>query len=154
MEWSVLALQVLLTVAAAALVELPVAALYTRRMVRKDVQAEVDSLATRIDALKPAATHPNLLPPQDAAALRWEKAEQKRLAALATKVEVKTFIAEKFGEHRVAQVEALLGPETMDGIYASGERALPILRPMLARMKPMAPPADAKTEPAAGFAME
>lgn len=117
-----------------------------RELVKTDAAA---LLAAELDKRQPGAMRGGV----DPVALNERKqqvAEERRLAALKAKVEVKTFIAERFGEERVAQVEALLGPETMEGIYQAGERWKPILAPMLARMKPLASN-DAKAERTLGF---
>ncbi|MEA3144087.1 MAG: hypothetical protein QOG31_1411 [Thermoplasmata archaeon] len=108
-----------------------IATLHTIPRVNRDIAAAETRLGARLDALLKPGVMRGGVDPTDAAALRWQKAEEKRLTALATKVEVKTLIAQRFGPDNVARIEAFLGPDTMQGVYESGARWKPILEPFL-----------------------
>lgn len=141
------------------LAEFTVAAAYTRRKVRADTAAQVEAgKAALLAELKPLLAPGAMRGGHDPVAMAERKAqvaEERRQQAIATQVEVKTFIAERFGPERVAQVEALLGEETMTGIYAAGERWKPLLNPLLRRIPPRAQTdPHAETAAPSGFALE
>jgi hypothetical protein len=119
-----------------------------RRLVAQDVNAKLGLKGdeTLLDKLRPGEMRGG----HDPAALadaRWAKKEAAQQQALATMVEVKSFIGERFGVERLLQVEALLGPEAMQGVYAAGKRWRPILEPLL-RTIPPRDVNDATKEPA------
>lgn len=128
------ALDIVLTLGLAAIVELPIA-FYNRWRILKEVREGEARMNARLDDLKPAAgAMRGGHDPAAMAELRIQRQEEKRLAALATEVEVKSFLAERLGPERVQLVADFLGDETMQGIYQAGKKWKFLLDPLLKRL--------------------
>lgn len=127
---------VLLSVLVAAVVEVPIAWV-NRRLILREVRAGEARVLAKVEALQqpaPAALMRGGHDPVAMAEAKAAKAEERRIEAVATEVEVKTFLAERFGVERVAQVEAFLGDEVMAGVYSAGKRWKPLLSPLLKKL--------------------
>lgn len=130
-------LEVAVTLALAAAMEFVVAALYTRRMVRRDIKADIEAakaeltaaLGARIDALKPA-TLANGLDPRDAAQARWAKKAEKEAEAAETRSAIFAFLTERFGPNARA-VWQWVPEDIMDNAIEAGSKWRFILDPIL-----------------------
>lgn len=72
--------------------------------------------------------------PRDLAAIRLEKAEERRAEAARTHVEIKTFLAERFGPERVSYVFDFLGDDLTEQVVSAGKRWRFVLEPLLLKL--------------------
>jgi len=127
-----LILQVVLTLGAAAVIEIPVARYVTRRLVRRDVQAEVGKLSTalaEVKALLDGKTARVMPDPTAAVNARWEKARAREQ----TRADIFAWLTATFGPEQARVITAWLPKDIMESAVnaGSGDLARSFLEPII-----------------------